>query len=134
MKKFISGLKISNFLLLTIAGFINAFGVTVFLAPVKLYDSGVSGTSMLLSQVTPEFMTLSFFLLCALFGGVISGIGSGMTKIAVKGGYSNSDKTMIYFIVNRFQIAKMKDIVHSIDEKAYITLSEVADVFTLNQD
>ena len=134
MKNFISGLKISNFLLLTIAGFINAFGVTVFLAPVKLYDSGVSGTSMLLSQVTPEFMTLSFFLLCALFGGVISGIGSGMTKIAVKGGYSNSDKTMIYFIVNRFQIAKMKDIVHSIDEKAYITLSEVADVFTLNQD
>lgn len=55
--------KLKNFLLLTIAGAVNAFGVTFFLAPVKLYDSGISGTSMLLSQVTPEWMSLSFFLL-----------------------------------------------------------------------
>ena len=54
-------LKIKNFLLLTLAGIINAFGVTVFIAPVKLYDSGVSGTSILLSQVTP--LSLSVFLL-----------------------------------------------------------------------
>ena len=43
-----------NFLLLTLAGIINAFGVTMFLAPVKLYDSGISGTSMLLGQMTPH--------------------------------------------------------------------------------
>jgi uncharacterized membrane-anchored protein YitT (DUF2179 family) len=49
--------------MLFIAGCINAFGVTVFLAPVKLYDSGISGTSMLLSQITPEYLSLSFFLL-----------------------------------------------------------------------
>ena len=46
-------IKITNIILLTIAGIINAFGVVVFLAPVKLYDSGISGTSMLISQVTP---------------------------------------------------------------------------------
>ena len=56
-------LKIKNFIMLLIAGCINAFGVTVFLAPVKLYDSGISGTSMLLSQIAPECMTLSIFLL-----------------------------------------------------------------------
>ncbi len=129
-------IKWTNFLFLTVAGSINAFGVTVFLSPVKLYDSGISGTSMLLSQVTPEWMTLSVFLLilniplfiigykkqglpftlyslyavgiyslgawlitdvlpidvsiasplagddlllCAIFGGLISGVGSGMT-------------------------------------------------------
>ena len=129
-------LRWQNFILLFIAGCINAFGVTVFLAPVKLYDSGISGTSILLSQITPEYMTLSVFLLilniplflfglkkqgaaftaysiftvtvysicswlitdvlpidvrfasplagedlllCALFGGIISGIGSGLT-------------------------------------------------------
>ena len=44
--------KFINFIMLTVAGIINAFGVTVFLAPVKLYDSGISGTSMLLSQVS----------------------------------------------------------------------------------
>ena len=49
IKQEIKALRISNFILLIIAGFVNAFGVTVFLAPVKLYDSGISGTSMLLS-------------------------------------------------------------------------------------
>ena len=127
---------LSTFLLLTVAGVVNAFGVTIFLFPVKLYDSGISGLSMLLDQVTPPHLTLSVFLillnvpiflfglkrqgvlftvysvyticvysvmsflimnvlpidvefvsplagsdllLCAIFGGVISGIGSGLT-------------------------------------------------------
>ena len=62
IKALLKQLHISNFLLLTVAGIVNAFGVTVFLAPVKLYDSGISGTSMLLSQITPPGFTLSFFL------------------------------------------------------------------------
>ena len=285
MKKF----KILNFLMLTLAGIINAVGVTMFLAPVKLYDSGISGTSMLLSQITPEYLTLSIFLvalnvplflyglkkqgvkftvyaiytvciysvaawlitdilpvdvsfssplagkdllLCALFGGLISGVGSGLairfggamdgievmavifakrlnitvgtfvmiynvilyiccgiaihswilplysivtyaagiktvdfivegldrskaamiitvcpdevsnalaeefgtspTRISAIGGYSGTEKTMVYFVLNRFQIAKMKDIVHEADATAYITISEVADVFKSN--
>lgn len=48
--------------MLTLAGIINAVGITIFLYPVNLYDSGISGTSMLLSQLTPERFTLSFFL------------------------------------------------------------------------
>ncbi len=39
---------------------------------------------------------------------------------------------MVYFILDRFQISKMREIVHSIDEKAYITISEVADIFKTN--
>lgn len=294
MKKVLGELKNlrwQNFIALFIAGCINAFGVTVFIAPVKLYDSGISGTSILLSQITPEYMTLSVFLLilniplflfglkkqgavftvysiftvtvysvcawlitdvlpidvsmvsplagedlllCALFGGVISGCGSGLTiryggaidgievmavtfakrlsitvgtfmmiynvllyiicglvinswilplysivtyaaglktvdfivegfdrsksvmivtdkaeeisealmkefecgttKIAATGGYSNQDKTIIYFVVNRFQIAKMRNIVHTIDSRAYMTISEIADVFKSNDN
>ncbi len=279
-------LKFINFPVLMLAGFINAFGVTVFLSPVNLYDSGISGTSMLLGQLTPEYMTLSIFLLilnvplflyglkrqglaftiysifavafyslgawlitdvlpidvsmasplaeddlllCAIFGGLISGVGSGLTirfggaidgievmavifskklgitvgtfvmiyniilyiicgfvlnswilplysiityaagvktvdfivegldrskgvmiitskaedvsnalmftfetgttKIAAKGGYTGKDKTVIYFVVNRFQISKMRQLVHAIDPHAYMTISEVADVF-----
>ncbi len=283
-------LKISNFLMLTIAGIVNAFGITVFLMPVKLYDSGISGTSMLLDQLTPEYLSLSIFLillniplflfglkkqglnftiyaiysvciysfsawlitdilpidvsiasplagedllLCALFGGIISGLGSGLairyggamdgievmavifakkigisvgtfvmvynivlyifcgifldnwylplysivayagalktvdfivdgidrakcaviitenqkevceklievfgsgvTYMDAKGGYSNRSKTMIYFIVNRYQIIRMKELIHEIDPQAYITISEVADVFSNNK-
>ena len=282
-------IRLKNIIMLTIAGLVNAFGITVFLSPVKLYDSGISGTAMLLSQITPEWMTLSLFLLilniplfvygykkqgklftlyslytviiysfgawlitdilpidvslasplagtdlllCALFGGLISGVGSGITiryggaidgievmsvifakklgitvgtfvmaynvilyiicgcvidswilplysivtyaaglktidfivegidrskaamiitskpdeiskslmdafecgttKISVKGGYSNSDKTMIYFILDRFQISKMRDIVQNIDHSSYITITEVADIFKAN--
>ena len=282
-------LRIKNFLILLLAGAVNAFGVTVFLAPVNLYDSGISGTSILLSQITPAYLSLSVFLLvlniplflfglkkqglpftvysvftvgvyslvawlitdilpidvsmasplagddlllCALFGGIVSGIGSGLTiryggaidgievmavifakklnvtvgtfvmiynvllyivcgfvlqswilplysivtyaaglktvdfivegfdrskeiiivtdkpkeisdalieafecgttKIAATGGYSNADKTIIYFVVNRFQISRMKNLVHEIDPKAFVTISDVADVFKAN--
>lgn len=273
-------------IMLTVAGIINAIGITIFLNPVKLYDSGISGTSMLIAQVTPDYISLSLcllllniplflygfkrqgglftfyaiytvaiysiaawlitdvlpvdvsiasplagtdLLLCAVFGGLISGIGSGLairnggamdgvevmavifskrlgvtvgtfvmtynvilyivcgivveswilplysivtymaalktvdfivegldraksamiitdkpdeickelssafetgtTKIDAVGGYSNSYKTVVYFVVNRFQVTKMKDIVREIDPKAYITITEVADVF-----
>lgn len=282
-------LKWQNFIFLFAAGIINAFGVTVFLAPVNLYDSGISGTSILFSQITPDYMSLSMFLLilniplflfglkkqgieftiysiftvavysivawlitdvlpidvsiasplagedlllCALFGGIISGVGSGMTiryggaidgievmavifakklnitvgtfvmiynvllyivcgiviqswilplysivtyaaglktvdfvvegidrskeviiitdkpqqisealmeafecgttKITAKGGYSNADKTIVYFVVNRFQISRMRNIIHAIDPRAYVTISDVADVFKAN--
>ena len=282
-------LKFSNILMLTVAGMINAFGITVFLMPVNLYDSGISGTSMLLDQLTPDAFTLSLFLmvlniplflfglkkqgwqftvyaiysvciystcawlitdilpidvsmasplagtdllLCALFGGVISGMGSGIairyggamdgievmavifakglgitvgtfvmiynvllyvlcgivlnswilplysivtytaalktidfivdgidrakcaiiiteqpteicsrlcevfgsgvTYLDAKGGYSNKQKSMIYFVVNRYQVVRMKELVHEIDPLAYITISEVADVFSCN--
>lgn len=285
------GLSPANFLFLTVAGLVNAFGVTIFLAPVKLYDSGISGTSMLLSQLTPEAWSLSVFLLllntplflyglrrqgsvftvyaiytvaiyslgawlitdvlpvdvtmasplagsdlllCALFGGLISGLGSGlairfggamdgievmavifakrlglsvgtfvmiynialyivcglvlhswilplysivtymaalktvdfivegmdrskavfivtvrqeevckalsetfehgMTILDARGFYSNSSRTLIYVVINRFQIIPMKDLVHQIDPTAYITIHDVADVFQMNQD
>ena len=135
MKEFIAKFSPLNFLMLLAAGIINAIGVTLFIAPVQLYDSGISGTSILLSQLTPPSLSLSFFLivlnipllllgfkrqgavfsvyaiftvcvystsawlitdvlpidvsiasplagtdlfLCALFGGIISGVGSGL--------------------------------------------------------
>ena len=135
IKKAIKIISPATLLMLTLAGIVNAVGITFFLSPVKLYDSGISGTSMLLSQITPEYLSLSLFLLilnvplflyglrrqgkrftfyaiytiavysvsawlitdilpvdvnfasplagtdlllCALFGGVISGIGSGL--------------------------------------------------------
>ena len=288
-KAFLSDLKtlsVKSFAALTVAGLINAFGITIFLAPVKLYDSGISGLSMLLSQLTPPFFSLSLFLLvlnlplfafglkkqgaaftvysvfavavyslgaylvnsvlpvdvsiasplagrdlllCALFGGIISGVGSGLTirfggaidgievmavifakrigvsvgtfvmafnvvlyiaagivlqswilplysivtygaalktvdfivegidraksatiitsrpekvcqalsdafgsgitMVDARGFYSGSSKTMIYFVVNRFQIGRLRKLVHENDASAFIAISEVADVF-----
>ncbi len=286
---FLKKIRLKNVAMLTLAGIVNAFGITMFLNPVNLYDSGISGTSMLLDQLIspvslsvfllalniPLFLyglkkqgvrfTLSAIytvaiyslfaflitdvfpidvslasplakqdlLLCALFGGLISGVGSGLairgggamdgieimsvifakrigvsvgsfvmaynvvlyivcgvvmqdwilplysivaygagiktidfvvegfdrskcaviitakadevcvalsdafqsgpTRMEARGGYTNAPKTMVYFIVNRFQVTRMKELVHDIDPTAYITISEVADVYSANQ-
>lgn len=271
-----------NFLMLTIAGIINATGVTLFLTPVSLYDGGISGTSFLLSQLAGvplsvflialnlpffifgfkkmgvKFVVYSLYaigvyslfsylyqyvfginfeggsplvghemILCAIFGGIVSGIGSGLTirsggaidgievaavviakKIGLtvgtfvmiynaivyilagalmhnwvlslysivsyavglkavdfvvdgldrakaafiitdkcqdvadalskefrrgitvmkaKGHYSQTDKTVIYCVVNRFEVGKLKAIVGAIDTRAFVAISDVSD-------
>ena len=280
-----SDLRPLSFLILLAAGIINSIGVVLFLSPVHLYDSGISGTSMLLGQLTPDWLPLSFFLivlnvplfaygakkqgaaftvysifavavysassyvityvlpidvsssspiagndllLCAVFGGLISGVGSGLTirfggaidgievmavlfakrlgltvgsfvmvynvilylvcgivlqsfilplysiltycaaiktvdfivegfdkaksamiittkeeeiskelsdafghgitLIDSEGYYKGRQQTIIYFVVNRFQIAKMKSIIHRIDPNAFVTISDVSDI------
>lgn len=279
-----------NFIMLFFAGIINATGVTLLLAPVNLYDSGVSGLSMLISWLTPDWLQLwmaliiinlpiylfglkkqgveftvyslfaigiyslssfvfqtiiptyvpDFFangspvagtemILCAVFGGTLSGIGSGLTiryggsmdgmetlgvifakklnltignfvmifnivlyltigiiyqsfvlplfsiiayfvngaavdfitegidqakgaliiterydviasvlseefgrgltVMDAKGYYSDTDKKIIYCVVNRFQLAKLRNIIHKHDENAFVTVMDISDVF-----
>ena len=84
MNERIRDLKWKNFFVLTIAGLINAFGVTVFLAPVRLYDSGISGTSMLVSQITPDYLTLSLFLILLNFPLFFYGLKKHNIKITNK--------------------------------------------------
>ena len=280
-----SGFSPLNMLMLFIAGVINAAGVTIFIAPVNLYDRGISGTSILLGQLTPPEFSLTFFLLvlnvplllfglkrqgplftlyaifavgvyaftawlitdilpidvafasplagtdlflCAIFGGMISGVGSGLAirygramdgmevlavtfakKLGVTVGtfmmvynailyilcgvilkswilplysivtyasssktvdfivdgldtekaamiitekpqeaggelssifeigltvweahgfYSGKKRTMLYAVVNQFQIPRLKTLVHKLDPGAYVTITTVADL------
>lgn len=275
-------LRYTNFIFLTLAGVINAVGVTLMLAPAGMYDGGFSGTSILLSQVTPLSMSVfllllnvPFFLfglkklggafivyslytvaiyslfsylfqnsfgidfsdgspiagtdllLCSVFGGIISGIGSGITirfggaidgvevmavvfakkigmtvgsfvmsynvilyviagivtkgwvaplysviaytvglkavdfiidgfdkaksafiitdrhgevadalteefgrgvtSIDATGHYSQSSKTVLYCVVNRFEVGKLKSIVTNIDSNAFLVINDVTD-------
>ena len=41
---------------------------------------------------------------------------------------SKDEKEIIYFVVNRFQINRIKTIVHTIDDQAYITIQDVTDI------
>ena len=63
IKNVLKEIRPINILMILVAGIINAFGVTMFLFPVKLYDSGISGLSMLLDQITPDYLSLSLFLI-----------------------------------------------------------------------
>ena len=58
---------------------------------------------------------------------------SGLTKINAVGGYSGIERTVIYFVVNRFQITKMREIISEIDPSAFIALHDITDVFSENQ-
>ena len=282
------GIEPVKLLFMALAGVVSAIGITLFLSPVHLYDSGIAGTSLLLSQITPPYLSLSVFLivlnvplmlyglkkqgvaftvysvfavivysicayfiesridvaeaspvagkdllLCAVFGGLICGAGSGIsvrhggaidgievmavifakqlnltvgtfmmiynvclyilcgiilrswtlplysivtyyvalhtidfiaegldrsksvmivtdkgdevskalmdefgsgtTIIPAKGGFTSKDRTVVYFVVNRFQIARMRQIVHKADPHAYLTISEVADIYKYEQ-
>ena len=53
---------------------------------------------------------------------------SGITHIDAKGYCAGREQTVIYFVVNRFQIARMKDIVSEIDSQAFVTITEVSDM------
>lgn len=59
--------------------------------------------------------------------------GNGITIIGAKGYYSDKEKTLIYFVVNRFQINKLRNIVHEHDPHAYVTITEVSDVLRTEQ-
>ena len=60
---------------------------------------------------------------------LIGEFGSGTTKIPARGGFTNKEKGVIYFVVNRFQISRMRTVVHNADPRAYITISDVADIY-----
>ncbi len=96
-------LRFTNFVFLTIAGIVNSLGVTLFLFPVKLYDSGISGLSMLLDQVTPPFLTLSIFLLVLnfpifIFGSKIKGVSFTIYSLFVIGIYSLSSFLIMHVL------------------------------------
>ena len=67
LKKLFAGLSVKNFIGLTIAGIINALGVSLFLSPLGLIDGGLSGTSIFLDKITPAYLVLSYFLIILNF-------------------------------------------------------------------
>lgn len=54
-------------------------------------------------------------------------LGRGITIMDGKGFYSGQARKVVLCVVNRFQIGKLKNIVHKIDQGAFVTISEVSD-------
>ena len=59
---------------------------------------------------------------------------TGMTRIQAKGGFSGEYKTIVYIVLNRFQITRLRNIVYQIDQSAYITIHDIADIYKANID
>ena len=52
--------------------------------------------------------------------------GTGLTIIDAHGFYSDTPKTVLYVVVNRFQTVKLKTLVKGVDANAYMAISPVA--------
>jgi uncharacterized membrane-anchored protein YitT (DUF2179 family) len=51
-------------------------------------------------------------------------LGRGVTKLYGKGGYHDQEKEVIYVVVTRLEVAKLKSIVSEIDPKAFTTIMD----------
>ena len=64
----------------------------------------------------------------AITNALAESFSAGGTIVNAIGGYSKEQKEIVYFIINHFQINKLKKIVHEIDAGAFISLQEVSDI------
>ena len=51
-----------------------------------------------------------------------------VTYLKARGGYSGAEKKIIFCVINRMEIAKLKQLVKSVDETAFITIENVHEV------
>ena len=56
---------------------------------------------------------------------IIARLGRGITFLDGKGAYSGNKTDVIYVVLSRLEVAKLKKIVHGFDEEALITISSV---------
>ena len=55
-------------------------------------------------------------------------LGRGVTLLHGEGAFSGDDKKVIYSVLSRLEISKLKTIVNEYDEKAFVTIHDVHDV------
>ncbi len=68
----------------------------------------------------------------AISSAISEEFGQGVTIMNAHGYYSSEDKFIVYFVINRFQIPKLKSIVKDCDPNAFITITEVSEVLMKN--
>jgi len=59
---------------------------------------------------------------------VMARLGRGITLLEGKGGYSKERKSVLYCVITRLEIAKLKSIINEIDVNAFVTISDVHEV------
>lgn len=55
-------------------------------------------------------------------------LGRGVTFLEGRGGYSKDQKTVLYSVVTRLEVSKLRSIINDKDESAFVTINDVSDV------
>lgn len=56
---------------------------------------------------------------------IMDRLGRGVTLLAGKGGYKENRTNVIYVVISRLEVAKLKSIIHGFDENALVTIGHV---------
>ena len=59
---------------------------------------------------------------------IMKELDTSVTYVRTLGGYSRQEKILTYCVVNKFEMPKLKDVVHSLDPKAFIVTEDVHEV------
>ena len=59
---------------------------------------------------------------------IMKELNTSVTYIKSKGGYSKQEKILTFCVVNKFDIPKLKEVVHDIDPRAFIVTEDVHEV------
>ncbi len=55
-------------------------------------------------------------------------LGRGVTFLDGRGGFSHNEKTILYSVVTRLEVSKLKSIIYDKDENAFVTINDVSEV------
>jgi uncharacterized membrane-anchored protein YitT (DUF2179 family) len=113
-----------NFFILTAAGFIfgwdrSMYSLIAYFIAIKVIDIVVEGLdeSKAIIIISDEHESIS--------EAIMEGLGRGVTLLDGKGGFKGASTEVIYVIVSRLEIFKLKSIVYDFDEDALITIGSV---------
>lgn len=116
-----------NLFIYTVAGFLLGWDrafysiITYYIAS-KVIDSVLEGLDKSKSvRVVSDYWE-------EIGNSIMKELDVSVTYIKSKGGYSRQDKTITYCVVNKFDIPKLKELIHDLDPKSFIVTEDVHEV------
>lgn len=120
-------IMIFNLVIFLVAGFVfewtsAMYSILAYYIAIKVIDIVVEGLeeSKSVTIISKEHTDIS--------QAIMDRLGRSTTLLQARGGYSGDDLQVIYCVVSRLELAKLKSIVQEIDEKAFIAVEHVSDV------
>ncbi|WP_046212928.1 YitT family protein [Paenibacillus wulumuqiensis] len=98
------------------------FSIFTYYIAAKVMDIVVEGLeeSKSVTIISQEYEEIS--------QAIMDRLGRNTTFMYAKGGYSKEDTQVIYCVVSRLELAKLRNIVHDIDETAFLAVEHVSEV------
>ena len=60
--------------------------------------------------------------------GILNKIDRGVTRLTAHGGYTDSERPILMCVVDQSQFIKLKQLVKSIDETAFVVVTDASEV------